>query len=257
MTGFSADWLALRAPADAAARDEGLLGDAAAIAGEGLIADIGGGTGATFRALSPLAPKATWRVLDADGALLAQLPRDERISGVEVNLSSDLSPIFEGEPRLVTASAFFDLASRDWIDAFAARLAASGAALYAALTYDGRQAWEPRPPGEDGALSLFHEDMRRDKGFGPALGPGAHAALVDALRRRGYEVSEAESDWRLTSPDFGELIEALAQGGGDALESQLPYRICQDWIDSRKAASCVLVGHMDLLATPPAPNSGA
>ena len=54
MRGFSPEWLALRAPADEAARDPALLRRAAKWAGGGLIADIGGGTGASFRALAPL-----------------------------------------------------------------------------------------------------------------------------------------------------------------------------------------------------------
>lgn len=145
MTGFSSEWLALRAPADDAARDENLLRRAARLAGDGLIADIGGGTGASFRALSPLAPDARWRVLDADAALLSHLPDDARVEGVEVDLAADPGVIFAGAPRLVTASAFFDLASRDWIEDFADRLVASGAALYAALTYDGREDWTPKP----------------------------------------------------------------------------------------------------------------
>ena len=46
MTGFSLDWLTLRAGADARARNEDLRQRAAAWTGDGLIADIGGGSGA-------------------------------------------------------------------------------------------------------------------------------------------------------------------------------------------------------------------
>ena len=200
MSGFSADWLALRSGADGRARDQTLLKTAAGIAGDGLIADIGGGVGASFNALAPLAPGARWRVLDHDPALLARLPADNRIEPVAVDLAAAPEAALTPHPRLVTASAFFDLTSADWIERFADRLAASGAALYAALTYDGREDWSPKPPGEAEALAAFHRDMTRDKGFGPALGPAAHGALADALRRRGYKVREARSDWRLLRP---------------------------------------------------------
>lgn len=251
MTGFAADWLALRAPADDAARDRDLLHAAAAMAGDGLIADIGGGTGATFHAVSPLAPGATWRVIDADAALLEALPDDPRLTGVQVDLAADPAAVFEGAPRLITGSAFFDLASRDWIEGFADLLAAHGAPLYSALTYDGREEWAPKPPGEDEALAVFHADMRRDKGLGPSLGAGAHEALASALRARGFEVREARSDWRLTRPDFSALIEELADGGARALADALPPEMIGPWRAGRRAATSVLVGHLDLLATPP------
>ena len=72
--GFAADWLALREPADRAARDEALARRAAAAAGpDPLIVDLGCGTGATWRALSPYLPKgARWRFVDKDPELLAK-----------------------------------------------------------------------------------------------------------------------------------------------------------------------------------------
>lgn len=250
MSGFSADWLALRADADNRARDQALLEAAAGIAGDGLIADIGGGVGASFNALAQLAPGARWRVLDHDPALLARLPDDDRIEPVAVDLAAAPESAFTPHPRLVTASAFFDLTSADWIERFADRLAASGAALYAALTYDGREDWSPSPPGEAEALAAFHRDMTRDKGFGPALGPAAHGALADALRRRGYRVREARSDWRLLRPRDADLIGALAEVGAAALAGALPPPLLTDWRAGRMAAETALIGHMDLLATP-------
>ncbi len=90
---FSADWLTLREPFDAAARDraeagvrESGAGDARLLGGlrgalhadsSGLcsIVDLGGGTGANLRWLAPrLGGRQQWRVLDHDAALLAALP---------------------------------------------------------------------------------------------------------------------------------------------------------------------------------------
>lgn len=250
MSGFSPEWLALRAAADDAARDPELLRKAAARAGDGLIVDIGGGTGATFRALAPIAPAARWRVLDHDAALLARLPEDARIEAARADLSAEPETIFTPRPRLVAASAFFDLVSAAWIEDFADRLVASGAALYAALTYDGREDWRPKPPHEAEALAAFHRDMSRDKGFGPALGPAAHDALAAALRARGYDVSEAQSDWRLTQGRDDAMIGALAEGGASALGGALAPEALKAWATGRSAARTVLVGHKDLFATP-------
>lgn len=250
VNAFSADWLALRAGADRRARDETLLREAAALAGDELVADIGGGAGATFAAVAPLAPRANWRVIDNDPALLARLPRDARIEPVVADLAAAPEVALSPLPHLVTASAFFDLVSADWIESFTDLLAASGAALYTALTYDGREEWSPAPPHETEALTAFHEDMNRDKGFGPALGPDAHRALAAALRERGYTVREARSDWRLRRLDDGALIDALAEGGAVALRGVVQEAKVDEWRRGRQAASDVLVGHMDLLATP-------
>ena len=76
--GFDAAWLALREPADAAARDPGLLAAAAGYLGAGALAvDIGCGTGATVRAFAGCAPEGLrWRLVDNDPRLLALAAAD-------------------------------------------------------------------------------------------------------------------------------------------------------------------------------------
>ena len=141
---FDADWLALRAPADDAARDAALvsaLADWAAGRTLGVV-DLGAGTGASLRALGGRLPGARWRLVDADPALLAAAARP----GVET-ACVDLSEALEAEVAgadLVTASALIDLAAPDWIERLAGAVPPS-AALYVALSYDGREAWSPRP----------------------------------------------------------------------------------------------------------------
>jgi trans-aconitate methyltransferase len=71
--GFSAEWLALREPADHAARDAGLLMAAARAAGDSaVIVDLGCGTGSTRRAFGELLPHADWRMVDGDADLLVR-----------------------------------------------------------------------------------------------------------------------------------------------------------------------------------------
>lgn len=255
MSEFSAGWLALRAGADAKARNSALLDRLTSRAGGRplLIADLGGGTGATHRALAPRLPAAHWRILDHDAALLEAIPPGPDLETVVINLAAAPDAVFENAPDLVTASAFFDLVSLDWVRRFAALLAAARIPLYAALTYDGREDWHPAPPHEAQALSGFHRDMRADKGFGPALGPAAHGALAATLRNHGYAVHEGESDWRLARPADRDLIEALADGGAaaDAVRAALSPAARQDWRKGRRAAESVRIGHRDLLAFPP------
>ncbi len=131
--GFDAAWLDLRAPADAAARDPGLLAAAAAWLGDGLALDLGCGTGALARAF-PAGRR--WRLVDNDPALLSlAAARTPGAEAVRADLAG-LAGLPLGGVRLATASALLDLASAAWIDGLAARLAASGIGLYAALTFD-------------------------------------------------------------------------------------------------------------------------
>lgn len=259
MSGFQSSWLDLREPADRAARDPALLRQAVAHANETaapLIVDLGCGTGSTARAMAAgLRADARWRLVDHDEALLA-IARD-RLGPSAETIAADLSDLgalpLEGA-RLVTASALFDLVSADWIDGFADRLAASGAALYAALSYDGRTEWAPAHPADAEILAAFNRHQHGDKGFGAALGPDAAARLADALRSHGYVVETARSDWRL-DPGEAALAGALAEGiAGAATEAGVGRDLVSDWAGFRSSQSGrgrAVVGHLDLFARRP------
>lgn len=249
---FSSDWLALREPADARARAPGLLRRLTEWAGgrELLAVDLGCGTGSTWRALAPLAPNLRWRLCDNDPALLAEAARRTGAETLQVDLAADPETALEGA-GIVTASALYDLVSADWIARFVAALP-RGAALHAALTYDGVETWSPTPPHEAAGLAAFHAHQRGDKGFGESLGPDAAGALAAALVSEGWKVEMAPSPWRLGPTDAG-LIAALAEGSADAVRqsSALTAEAFAEWKAGRLAATQVEVGHTDLLALPP------
>jgi SAM-dependent methyltransferase len=219
---FSSNWLALREPADRAARDGALaaaLGDWAAARTRALgrpllVVDLGCGTGASHRALSPLLPGARWRLTDNDPALLAEAAGRTGAHTLCLDLAATPEIALDGAD-IVTASALFDLASAAWIDRLAGALA-PGAAMLAALSYDGIETWDPADPAEAEGLAAFHAHQVGDKGFGPSLGPGGAAYLAQALARGGREVRRAPSPWRLSRPRDGALIEALADGAAGA-----------------------------------------
>ena len=254
---FSAEWLALRAGADARARDPGLAARLSAhFAGRAgmRVLDLGSGTGATMRAAAPLlGPGQFWRFVDSDPALLARAapPEGVTLETVTADLAGDLSPLFDPRPDLVSASAFFDLCGAAWIERVVRHAAAVGAALYAALSYDGRESWSPPHPLDAAVLAAFHADQRRDKGLGPALGPGAAAHLASALRRSGFVVLTAPSDWRLAPPADAALIAALARGSAEAVAPALGAELAGAWRRSRAEAASVAIGHTDVLALPP------
>ncbi len=253
--GFSADWLALREPADRAARDAALAQKAAAAAGPApLIVDLGCGTGSTWRALSPFLPQdARWRFVDNDPALLAiaAAAAGDRAETVIADLA-DLDTLPLQRATLVTASALLDLVSADWVAGLVARL---GVPFYAALSYDGRMSWTPDDPRDAAVTAAFNRHQTGDKGLGRALGPDAAGHAARVFEAAGFTVTLADSPWQL-GPEMTALQRELCDGiAAAAAETGLPD--AADWARARSlsaTASHCLIGHLDLLALPPSPS---
>ncbi len=249
--GFSADWLALREPADRAARDDHLLRQAARLAGDNpVILDLGCGTGATARALSGTLPDtAQWRLLDNDPILLDKASAEIGTSAETylVNLA-DVEALPLDGVTLVTASALLDLVSEAWLSAFAKRL---NVPFYAALSYDGLMRWTPANQTDEAITTAFNRHQRTDKGFGPALGPDAAIRAVEILRDAGCDVQTANSPWKL-GPDMAKLHSELVDGISQAA-CEAGAQNTEAWSRSRREGAqkgrCV-IGHVDILATP-------
>jgi SAM-dependent methyltransferase len=267
VSGFSAEWLDLREPADHRSRDLGLADALARAVAERetlRLIDLGCGTGSNLRALAPaLSGHQDWTLIDYDIALLAAAR--ERVemwrqrSGVEhvtvhyetADLSRDLAEKFDREHDVVTAAALFDLVSPAWIEEFVAALTHRRSILHTVLIYDGHMSWTPAHPADEAILRAFNAHQHHDKGFGPAAGPDAGRMLTEGLERAGYRVTTALSPWRLERADLA-LIRATAQGVADAAREtgQLASRDLDDWLQSRAALTACEIGHLDLLALP-------
>lgn len=258
MSGFSAEWLALRAPFDAAARDAGLARRfLESIAPGGLVADLGGGTGGNVAILRPRALSLRWRIVDIDRQLLAVAR--ERFAGIgsieclESDLAHAFEPALDGAAA-VTCSAILDLTSAAWIDALVAVLAARRLPVLVVLSYDGRLRWDPPDVDDARIADALHRDMVRDKGFGPSLGPDAVAYARRALSDAGARVEQAASDWRI--PRTAEaMLTALVDGHASVAASVAMLRAGHAtlWRQRRleqiaNRALGVSVGHQDLLA---------
>ncbi|MBX2854075.1 MAG: class I SAM-dependent methyltransferase [Rhodobacteraceae bacterium] len=249
---FSLEWLRLREPADHAARDAGLLaevGERLAQRSAPLIVDLGCGAGSNSRALRSVTPAdARWRLVDYDPALLGVAKAEAQAVGVSVeartaDLSQGFGDLLAGAD-LVSAAALFDLGSAEWIDSFVAAVPET-AMVYAALSYDGQEQWSPPHPDDAAVLAAFKAHQRRDKGFGPSLGPEAGDYLVDRLRAAGRDVRTASSPWRLGRPESGALMDELASGIARVAE-ELDVDATA-WRNAPRA-SCE-IGHIDVLAT--------
>lgn len=268
MDSFSADWLALREPADHAGRPRALTAAmAAALVGRPATraVDLAAGTGSNVRYLMPLAPHIQhWTLVDHDPALLAQAWRLLTPLGQAAGRSFDvrsgdltaLDTVSLEGCALVTASALLDLVSEDWLRALARRCREAGVAVLFALTYDGRIACDPVDAVDERVRALVNQHQLGEKGFGPALGPDAARVAEACFRAEGYAVQVAPSDWMLT-PDMRELQRQLVDGWASAATAMAPDEAAaiEGWRRRRqthidKGQSRLRVGHVDLTARP-------
>lgn len=251
MSGFSAEWLALREPADAVARSLALV---KFVARPGKCVDLGGGTGSNVRFLAPRLPAPQrWIVVDQDPALLAHVPPNAASLHADLTTVVDDADLFR-DCSLVTASALLDLVSERWLRRLVDSCRRAGAAVLFALSYDGRAMCDPREPEDDSVLSLVNQHQKIDKGFGGALGPDAAARAAALLGAAGYEVADERSDWQLGAGD-AELQRQLITGWAEAASAVRPQEASafRDWRDRRVAhvnagGSRIVVGHVDVAA---------
>lgn len=277
MTGFSPEWLALREPADRAARNaEVLAACARAFAGRDalVICDMGAGTGASVRALADLLPnRQDWILVDHDPrnlagaltALAAWADRAARESGQEViyrgarriglralhrDFAADPAP-WPAETGLVTASALLDLPSYAWIDAFVAKLEARRLPALITLTVDGLMTADPAHELDQDVFAAFRRHQSGDKGFGPSAGADAALYLEQSLRAAGYKLECGGSPW-VVGRGSPELLRELLTGiAGAARETGVVKDSALDrWLaDRRTRTSTLTIGHRDVFAS--------
>ena len=265
----SKHWLALREPADAAARSRELVEQLAGrprAGGRWLIHDLGGGAGAMGRWLAPLLPGSQhWIVHDRDAALLALAAADgpgPAADGAAVTVETKQSDITRLQPReladatLITASALLDMLTEDELGRIVGACAAAGCPILLAMSVVGRVGLNPSDPLDDRVAAEFNAHQRRLTGRGRLLGPDAVAAAVERFRQLGTEVLVRSSPWRLgaTQADLAEVW--LTGWIGAACEQQPELTAAAEAYVRRRMEQAtagqleVTVDHADLLALP-------
>ncbi|MBS0427642.1 MAG: hypothetical protein JSR41_10190 [Proteobacteria bacterium] len=299
MSGFDPAWLALREPFDRAARAASAsqldwpafaarLHGSCAFGEPVQVTDLGCGTGASLREVAPrLGGSQHWHLIDHDMRLLSALPdvlsawamaqgwratvdRDRlHIDAPTLRLCvewrcADLSAVPDAAllagAQLVAASALLDLVSASWTDALVARCHAARAAVCWALSVDDRVQWHPADPADAAVHRHFRAHQRRDKGFGAALGGDAGVVAAAALRRAGYDVAVARSDWAVDGSRsmadralLREMVDGLAGAAREqapddaAVETWAARRRAQIADPEQAAALRLQVGHTDVL----------
>jgi|SRR5665213_64904 len=265
MTGFSADWLALREPHDARARNATVL-EAVVASQSGnsaiRIVDLACGTGSTLRALAPrFSARQNWRLADNDLSLLARAsatacPAGVAVTAVPLDLNHDLEAALDGPVDLVTTSALLDLVSETWLDRLAVETLARSIPVYAALSYDGRIEMSPAHSFDATIVAAVNAHQRRDKGFGPALGPLAAGAAIARFESLGCSVTHGRADWLIDPLDREFQIEIFSGWATAARETgDIALADTVQWLIFRRdevtaGRSSLRVGHVDIFTRP-------
>ncbi len=236
--GLSVGWLALREPADAAARSTELVDLVAGPPGRGLrvLHDLGAGTGSMARWLAPrLAGPQQWVLHDRDLALLTVAvgasPRDS--AGRPVSIAAapgeldDLTSDDLAGATVVTASAVLDMLTAAQVERLCAVCASTGAVLLLTTTVTGDVELRPADPLDASLRRAFNDHQRR----AGLLGPDAAALASMALTSGGYQVTTRSAPWRLGRAD-AELAWAWLQGWVAAA------------VDQRRALSVAAPGYL-------------
>jgi hypothetical protein len=266
MSGFSADWLALREPYDARARNPAVLAAVSASVERCSpisVVDLASGLGAMVRALAPrLSSPQMWCLVDNDSELLGFVRRMITPSAAltvnlrRLDLIHDLQDALDGTIDLITASALLDLVSASWLDRLVSEIARRQLPFYTTLTYDGRAEIEPVDALDATMIAAANTHQRTDKGFGPALGPTAVRAATARLESVQYSVVTGASDW-LIGPNDREIqmkIFSIWASAGQVVGG-VSRADMVGWLARRRDAviagcSSIRIGHIDVFATP-------
>ena len=279
------DWLAVREPADFAARSPALVERVRhALASTNTVRglDLCTGTGSNLRYLIDHLPgRQTWLAADRDARLLEELRAklktwsdgrgysmrtEGQVSSLrggrsecdvetrEMDLDRLDASLFESR-NLVTASALLDLVSESWLRRLASRCREVGATALFTLTYDGRSSCDPVEPEDDMVRELMNVHQKTDKGLGgPAEGPDAWSVAERVFKEAGYRVECAPSDWSI-GPSEKTFQWMLIEGWARAAVEIAPERAATiaDWRRRRlehleAGRSRIVVNHVDMVA---------
>ena len=266
----SREWLALREPADAAARAPDLverLTRHLPATGRRVIHDLGCGSGAMGRWLAPRLPGPQhWVLHDRDADLLriaAAEPPGPAADGATVTVETRQSDITRLRPgdladaTLVTASALLDMLTEDELAGLVRVCAGAGCPILVTLSVVGRVELTPAEPLDRRVAAAFDAHQRRTTQERPPTRPGRRRA-----RRRGSSPATgprsssgpARGDsaprtpsWRRSGSPGGSVPRASRRSSWPPRPTATRAGV---WRRRAPDSSRVIVDHADLLVLP-------
>jgi trans-aconitate methyltransferase len=267
----SAGWLALREPADAAARALELVEELRRHlprTSPMVIHDLGCGTGSMSRWLAPLLPgPQRWVLHDRDADLLETAtagPPGRATDGSAVTLETQRSDINEldhgelGDATLITASALLDMLTAEELSGLADLCTAAACPALLTLSVIGRVELTPADALDRRVAAAFNAHQRRTTQRGALLGPDAPELVSKQLTLRGAEVLVRSSPWRLGASDAELIVEWFRGWLWAACEQEPKLRAQTERYEHRRLEEAsagqldVTVDHADLLVLPAA-----
>lgn len=274
----TADWLWLRYPLDASARNRRLERRALSQLSkrkELRVLDLGSGAGANMGYYHSLLPASTqWWLLERDKALLMQLPKfiewlskkegdaiPQRFYPVKADFLNPDCPIYSHSFDLVLANAVFDLLSAEQfqrlLQLFRQAWAERSPVFLFTLNLD--QGLEFSPADEDTAqwCQSYEGHMHRLQYFGRAMAAYCGGWMEKLFRENGFKVESGPSNWEIAPwqrevllAKLGFFEKAMAEFiGADARQRYLFQR----WLARKRHQACrrelsLFVPHRDFLA---------
>jgi SAM-dependent methyltransferase len=271
----SPDWLAIREPADAAARAPELVDHLLRLLParrRQIIHDLGCGTGAMGRWLAPQLPgRQHWVLHDRDPDLLTAAATNLPASAADGHAvivetkHSDITALRTADlagAALITSSALLDLLTGVELASLVDLCTAAGCPALLTLSVVGRVELTPADPLDGRVAAAFNAHQRRATERGHLLGPDAVALAVEEFGRRGADVLVRPSPWRLGSEDADLAAEWFTGWVGAACEQDVSLAVeTPDYARRRLAQAtdgqlAVAVDHADLLVVPRARENG-
>ena len=225
----SREWLALREPADAAARSRDLVDQlrrALPATGPLQVHDLGGGTGAMGRWLAPLLPGPQhWVVHDRDRELLGRAVSERpgpAVDGGPVTVEarhSDITRIPPGDlsdAALITASALLDMLTEAALDAVVSVCAGVGCPVLITLSVVGHVELTPPDPLDRRLAVAFDAHQRRETERGRPARTGRRRGRrrpVRRARRHGARPPQPLAARRLPLRAGGRVVHRVGAGG--------------------------------------------
>ena len=260
-----ARWLALRVQADNTARTvtAGTLLPrlvqylaATGVGDSGVeVIDLGSGTGANQRWLSPRLPfRQQWLLIDQDQALQHHQPVAPRTRLLSADVGILRSVLDRpGSVQLVTCSSLLDLLTIDQLNAIGSALAVARQPALFSLTVTGSMQLSLPHPLDARLFRAFNDHQRR----GGRAGPDAIKILTRALQAAGCMMWTTETPWLLDRHSDGEFIARFLTDRVAAAVAQEPNlnSTGADWLALRLAQLAehtleISVGHRDMLVLP-------